>query len=218
MKAFFFLFPILVFMFSVNCSAGYAQLPAEIANAAGENRLLLLQSWTPDPARDVTLACVVITPEGHHERDLSNLVIYIGTKHIFSFSPLEFPLSMFLTAETKGNLATIWVSADGSYHLWVFSFSAGSLKPVLKAASKLMPEFVYPSVSPGSLIVNTADLARLGSGYWSQRIIVFNLKWIIDPNSGARRYEPVTADVYVWDGMDYRVRRDWSAALKLSQI
>jgi hypothetical protein len=198
---------VFVLLFAIHAQPACAQLPAELADAFAQNRLLLFQTWTPDPTQSVTLVCGVLLPAGHREHDLSRLVIYRGAQRIFSLSPLEFPLSIFPTAETNGNLATVWVSADGSYYLWVFSFSGGIVKQVLKAASKLMPEFVYAPVSPGSLIVSRQEQGHHPGGPWNQRIIVSNLEWILDSKSGVRFYEPVTADIYVWNGDVYRVRK-----------
>lgn len=148
---------------------------------------------------------------------MSSLVIYDGAKRLLSFSPSQFPVSIFPTSEISGNLATVWVTADGTYLLWVFAFTGGTVKQVLKAGSQLMPEFVYPAVSPGSLLVSGEEAAHLGGGYWSQRIIVSNVEWGANPTSGVRSYEPRTADVYTWDGKAYQIREDvpWSDRLKL---
>jgi hypothetical protein len=195
---------------------GYAGLPPELADAAANARLLSLQTWTPNPAENSKLTCAVILPSGHRERDLSTLVIYKGVQRLLAFSPSEFPVSIFPTGRTNVNLATIWESADGSFHLWVFSFSGGTVRQCLHAASKLMPEFVYPLAVPGSLIVSRTELGRYGAGYWTQRIIISNLRWVVDPKSGARSYVPVTADVYVWNGSKYEARNGVPSADRLA--
>ena len=68
-----------------------------------------------------------------------------------------------------------------------------------------MPEFVFPVVPPGSLLVEKES--KVPGGYWSQRVIVSNLDWIVDPKSGIRSYEPLTADIYVWNGSSFQVRK-----------
>jgi hypothetical protein len=206
MKTFVLTVCLVVLPWSFYATLGYAGLPPELADAAANGRLLSLHAWTPNPAGNPKLTCAVILPSGHRERDLSTLVIYNGVQRLLAFSPSEFPVSIFPTGRTNVNLATIWESADGSFHLWVFSFSGGTVRQCLHAASKLMPEFVYPDAVPGSLIVSRIELGRLGAGYWSQRIIISNLRWVVDRRSGARSYVPVTADVYVWDGSKYEAR------------
>ncbi len=207
MKKFFLAICVSLSTLALQSPAFCGELPLVLMKAVTENRLVLFHNWSPDATSSVTLACAVILPPGHSERDLSTLVVYSGNDKVFSFSPQAFPLSVFSSSETASNLITVWVSADGSYHLWVFSYSGGQIDQLLNAGSKLMPEFVYPQESPGSLIVGRKEPSHVHPGSWSQRIIISNLKWILDPKSGTRTYEPVTADVYVWDGEAYRVRK-----------
>lgn len=185
-----------------------ADMPAELVSALKQGRLLSYHVWTPDIDENVRLTCAVILSPGHPERDLSRLVIFRGNDLVLSFSPEQFPLSMFSISEANSNLVTVWLSGNGSYRLWVFSYSERKVNQVLQAGSKLMPEFVYPPASPGSLLVTKQELAHLPAGYWNQRIVISHLRWVLDPKSGARTFEPVTASVYVWDGKAYRVRKD----------
>jgi hypothetical protein len=207
MKKFFLAICVSLSTFALQSAALCGELPLVLMKAVTENRLVLLHNWSPEATGNVILTCAVVLPPGHSERDLSTLVVYSGSDKLLSFSPQEFPLSVFSSSETGSNLMTVWVSADGSYRLWVFSYSEGEVDQVLSAGSKLMPEFVYPPKSPGSLIVSRKEQSRARPGSWSQRIIISNLEWILDSKSGTRTYEPVTADVYVWDGEAYRVRK-----------
>jgi hypothetical protein len=87
----------------------------------------------------------------------------------------------------------VWVSGSGAYYVRIFAYSKGKVAQVLEAGSKLMPEFVYPTLSFGN---------------YSQRIIFANGSWLVDEKSGQTSFHPSSADVYTWNGESYEARKN----------
>jgi|HubBroStandDraft_6_1064221.scaffolds.fasta_scaffold459185_1 hypothetical protein len=189
-----------------------APWPPEFAEAASRGRLLSLQSWTPVSANKTRLTCAVILPAGQNDPRASILVVYRGGERIFAFAPTQFPISLFILGRSA-NLAALWETGENSYVLTVFTFENGEVKTAFEDRSKLMPEFVYSTIPPEPA---HSPEVKDPAAFWSERIIVTKMDWVHDSASGERVYEPLTADIYTWDGKHYQMQKGvkWSERLK----
>jgi hypothetical protein len=191
--------------------AAAAPLPPELAEAASRGKLLSLQSW--NPTFDIELICAIALPPGLPKVGRSELIVYQGTKRIFSFTSEQSPVAMFTVGGEAGNLATIWETGEGTYILSVFVFEDGQVKRAFEDRSKLMPELVYSAIPPA---FPHSHEAKNPSAYAIERIIVTKMDWVHDPGSGDRVFMPLTANIYTWDGKHYQLQKGvkWSERLK----
>jgi len=181
---------VLVLAWAFEPTLSWADRPIPLLDALRNNNVVLSHTW--QATEDVALICAVTLPSHDAGPSDSKLVVYEGNRSVLSFTPRASPLSIFSTSELKPRLVTVWVSGSGAYLLFVYAYVAGKVTKVLEAGSKMFPEFVYPATSAGD---------------YNQRIIVSSVDWVVDPASGESRQQPVTADIYVWDGKTYQVRR-----------
>ncbi|HUB88267.1 MAG TPA: hypothetical protein VMA74_00915 [Dyella sp.] len=130
---------------------------------------------------------VVVRSSIHAGPSDAALTIYRGKEVVFSLSPHLQPISLFATSELDPQLVSLWISGNGVYTACIFAFEKGRVNKVLEASSMMMPEFVYAQNDPGD---------------YKQRVIFSNLQWVVD-KSGKSVQQPVSADVYVWDGAKY---------------
>lgn len=108
-----------------------------------------------------------------------------------------YPLELFTLAD--GNLATLWTSGGPYVILNVFSYEHGKITPVLRASSKVKPEFAF-------LGIGVVGGALAEPHLPTQVIIITKAAWVAADKVHASKLMPVTADLYWWDKATARYR------------
>jgi hypothetical protein len=146
-----------------------------------------------------TLLCVVMAhtkTDSNASTEESTLIIYKKTNDkynkIFEFvSGAMSNLSIYPTAENRGRLVTVWLSAT-AYIVAVFDYSDGKVNQVLDSGSKMMPEFIKICT---------------GNNRYTEGILITQLDWIKNSKTGDFDKIPNMTDIYQWNGKTYTLSK-----------
>jgi hypothetical protein len=97
------------------------------------------------------------------------LTIYqsAGTKltEIFSFKTLDSIVNIYQIGDYKGRLFTTWVGGS-AYHVRVWAFADGRVKPVFDQGTKVQPELVYDDQGRESILLTDPSIEN---GKWTTK-------------------------------------------------
>ncbi len=123
-----------------------------------ENReILFVSQW--DTGDDEPVVCI-ITESGKNTDSLPVRTLSCYRKsssesiRLFTFDTLDYPVSLFQTQDSGGQLFTTWTGGS-AYHFYVFACIDGNIRKVLETGSKTTPEFLTDS--DGNDIVVISD-------------------------------------------------------------
>jgi hypothetical protein len=171
---------------SISRNSVFAAVPSQ-ATSEGAGEFVVLTRWDVGKER---LFCAVWEnsrrdPAAPPERAL---VIYVGRhgarEELFRYAAMDVPLAAFPTAESNGNLVTVWVGGS-ALHVVVFHYANGSVQQVLEAGSRSFPELVLPAEGGEPAIITSDGSYRF------------------DPLTRTTRWEWTRSSVFQWDGARY---------------
>lgn len=191
---------VIFFIAILSFNSPTARAGASTAKKNREEVAIISSVWTPN--EETRLICWVRYSESAPTPELViDKVIQGKEKRIFSTVPGDNPLSMFASSDLDPKLITVWTTGS-AYMIRVYTYDKDAVKEVLTAGSKMMPEFVY------------SDKGQMTN---DQMIVISNLGWVLNKQTGLSELKPVSADIYRWKGKSYTVEKNVPWSLRLTK-
>ncbi|KDA52838.1 hypothetical protein EG19_10175 [Thermoanaerobaculum aquaticum] len=171
---------------SINGNPAFAEVPGQ-ANSQAAGEIAVLTRWDVGKER---VFCVVLDNERRNPAEPPErvLIIYVerhgGREELFRYATMDVPLAAFPTAESNGNLVTVWVGGS-ALRVVVFHYANGKVQQVLEAGSRSFPELVLPAEGGEPAIITSDGSYRF------------------DPLTRTTRWEWTRSIVFRWDGARY---------------